>query len=90
MVFALVWSSGASFAGIAPAESATTPNDVRSKCAAFGDNVLNFDGGCLNRENGAALVCNLARCFELAPDPRYARVKRLLEEESMINHIGDD
>jgi hypothetical protein len=90
MVLALVWSGGACFAGTAPAKSATTPSDVRSKCAAFGDKVLNLDSGCLNPENGAALVCNPARCFELAPDPRYARVKRLLEEDSMSDHTGDD
>lgn len=87
MFIAITASSTAALAGTAPIRTDLTPKDIRARCSSFGDEITKIDGSCLNPTNGSALVCYGASCTELAPDPRYAKLKRLLEETSKDTRI---
>ena len=85
--FAFAWPGAASMAGTAPLKIDMTPEDVRLKCAEFDGVVENTENGCFNPANGSALFCSADRCFELAPDPRYAELKRRLENSNKKKQI---
>jgi hypothetical protein len=66
-------------AGSPPVTSERTPAEVAAACAALPDGTAALDHGCVNTETGAAVLCRGDRCTEYFADPRYAKIRAILE-----------
>ena len=73
------------FAGSPPDLSRQTPDEVANSCAtlgAKGESVA--DGaGCRNTETGAAVICEGNQCTDYFADPRYAKIKDILDKSRL-------
>lgn len=69
-------------AGSPPDLSRMTPDAVAASCAALGDRAesLANGAGCRNTETGAAVVCEGDQCTDYFADPRYAKIKDILDK----------
>lgn len=70
------------FAGSPPVKSTTTPDSVAASCASLGSGgeTLANGNGCRNTETGAAIVCSGGQCTDYFADPRYKKIKAILDQ----------
>lgn len=70
-----------SLAGSPPDVSRQTPDQVSASCAALGDKgeALANGAGCRNTETGAVLICEGNQCTDYFADPRYSKIKDILD-----------
>jgi hypothetical protein len=83
MIFAttlLFFAIPSTLAGTPPREAPLTRADMEGRCAALGAEGERLVSGCRNAETGAALVCDDRGCTEHFADPRYARIRALLDQ----------
>jgi hypothetical protein len=71
-------------AGTAPVVSKATPETITAACGQLGskgeDLGTNGSVGCRNTETGAAAVCSAdGQCKDYFADPRYKRIKAILD-----------
>ena len=71
-------------AGSPPTPSKTGPDMLAAACGALGEDGERISRGnltgCVNTTTGAALTCEAGgRCMEYFADPRYAKVKAILD-----------
>jgi hypothetical protein len=71
-----------SLAGSPPDLSRQTPDAVAESCTALGSKgeSLASGAGCRNTETGAAVICSGNQCTDYFADPRYAKIKNILEK----------
>ena len=68
-------------AGSPPTTSTVTPGSVAASCLALGatgESIAN-GAGCRNTRTGAAAVCSNGQCTDYFADPRYAKIKAILD-----------
>jgi hypothetical protein len=66
-------------AGSPPVRNERTPAEVADACAALPDGKAEWQHGCVDTRTGAAVLCRGDRCTEYFADPRYARIKAILD-----------
>jgi len=68
-------------AGSPPVKSKVTPDSVAASCEALGSRgeTLGNGAGCRNTTTGAAVVCSGNQCTDYFADPRYAKIKSILD-----------
>ena len=68
-------------AGSPPAKSKVTPGNVASTCLALGTmgETLANGAGCRNIGTGAAVDCSGGQCTDYFADPRYNKIKSILD-----------
>lgn len=71
-------------AGTPPTPSKTTPDQMTVACGELGEAGESFSRGgltgCVNTTTGAALSCDAdGRCTDYFADPRYPRIKAILD-----------
>jgi hypothetical protein len=68
-------------AGSPPDLSRQTPDTVAASCDALGEKgeSLANGAGCRNAETGAAVICQGNQCTDYFADPRYAKIKDILD-----------
>lgn len=68
-------------AGSPPTTSKLQPEAVAESCAALGPTGqrLAQGTGCRNTETGAAVLCSGDQCTDYFADPRYSKIKSLLD-----------
>lgn len=69
------------FAGSPPVKSSVTPESAAAACAALGPSgePLGNGAGCRNTLTGAAVICSGSQCTDYFADPRYAKIKAILD-----------
>ncbi len=69
-------------AGSPPGNGRQTPDAAAAACAALGarGEVLADGAGCRNTETGAAVICKGSQCTEYFADPRFAKIRDILEK----------
>ncbi len=68
-------------AGSPPVKSKVTPGNVASTCLALGamGETLANGTGCRNTTTGAAVDCSGGQCTDYFADPRYNKIKSILD-----------
>ncbi len=68
-------------AGSPPTTSKVQPETVADSCATLGTKGerLASGAGCRNTETGAAVLCTGDQCTDYFADPRYSKIKSLLD-----------
>jgi hypothetical protein len=68
-------------AGSPPTTSRLQPEAVADACATLGakGESLGQGAGCRNTETGAAVLCTGDQCTDYFADPRYSKIKSLLD-----------
>lgn len=67
-------------AGSPPVASETESDALATSCAALGSKGEAVANGCRNTETGAALTCDAnGQCKDYFADPRYAKIKAILD-----------
>ena len=68
-------------AGSPPVKSKVTPGNVTASCLALGaqGEVIANGAGCRNTETGAAVTCTGNQCTDYFADPRYKKIKGILD-----------
>ena len=61
------------------------PDEVATSCTALGGKGESLaDGaGCRNTETGAAVICEGDQCTDYFADPRYAKIKDILDRSKV-------
>jgi hypothetical protein len=68
-------------AGSPPLKSKVTPESVTASCLALGaqGEVIAKGAGCRNTDTGAAVTCSGTQCTDYFADPRYKKIKGILD-----------
>ncbi len=68
-------------AGSPPVNSKVTPGSVATSCLALGatGEVIANGAGCRNTGTGAAVTCSGSQCTDYFADPRYKKIKGILD-----------
>ena len=79
----VLFATAPAFAGSPPVKIPATPAEVEARCTAAGASAeaIATDGltGCQNTETGAAVLCTGDQCTDYFADPRYKKIKQLLD-----------
>ena len=72
----------AAMAGSPPVKAKTAPENLVEVCSSMGaegQTVANGNG-CVNTRTGGAVVCAGGQCTDYFADPRYAKIKTILDK----------
>jgi hypothetical protein len=72
----------AALAGSPPVKAKAAPENLAEVCNAMGaEGKTTADGrGCINTRTGGAVVCSDDQCKDYFADPRYAKIKTILDK----------
>jgi hypothetical protein len=78
------------FAGSPPVKSSTPPDSAAASCLALGASgeTLANGKGCRNTETGAAIVCSGDQCTDYFADPRYKKIRAILDQNKVRPQQG--
>ncbi len=78
------------FAGSPPVKSSTPPDSVAASCLTLGakGETLANGMGCRNTETGAAVVCSGGQCTDYFADPRYKKIRSILDQNKVQPQQG--
>ena len=65
-------------AGSPPVKSTKSPEQVASACGAMTSDKADLGNGCVNTRTGGAVLCTGDQCTDYFADPRYSRIKAIL------------
>jgi hypothetical protein len=68
-------------AGTAPVKSKLSPGTVATSCKALGADGAALATGCVNTKTGGAVTCAGGQCTDYFADPRYSKIKALLDAD---------
>lgn len=77
-------------AGSPPVKSPTAPDSAAASCVALGTRgeTLANGNGCRNTETGAAIVCSSGQCTDYFADPRYKKIRAILDQNKLQPQQG--